>query len=106
MPSTTVGPAARRIADLHCDLLCYLDYAPGRTAYDADSHVSIPQMLAGGVAFQVLAIFGLTGSNSTRFGTGQAAAFRQIVDECPEIVNVDGAAGLDTLEPGQIGVNR
>jgi membrane dipeptidase len=43
--------------DLHNDLLHYVSYRPNRTAYDPWLECSIPYMLQGGIAIQVLAMF-------------------------------------------------
>ncbi|GEM_PF-5863961 len=45
------------VIDLHCDLLGYLIESPNRTPHDAIARCSLPQLRAGGVATQVLAIF-------------------------------------------------
>lgn len=80
----------RRVADLHCDLLAYLALRTDRTPYDPDSLCSIPQMLAGGVAFQVLAIWTQTERYSSRSGLAQSRIFADIVERYPELNAWDG----------------
>ena len=46
-----------QVADFHCDLLSYLAEDAKRTPHDLASRASIPQLQAGGVKLQTLAIF-------------------------------------------------
>lgn len=69
------------VADLHCDLLAYLDGGPGRSPYDPSPRCSIPQLRAGHVSFQVLAIYGATQDGSERIGPSQSRIFARLVDE-------------------------
>jgi len=65
----------RHVADVHCDLLEFLENKKGSTPFDETAHCSIPQMKRGGVSFQVLAVYTSTGSESVKKGMGQVAIF-------------------------------
>ena len=93
----------RRIADVHCDLLAYLHERPGRFPYDVAACASIPQLVAGSVGLQVLAIFGMTGSGSARIAPAQARLFAETAS-CPELAPVRDVTELDALATGTIGV--
>jgi microsomal dipeptidase-like Zn-dependent dipeptidase len=80
------GEAPTPVADLHCDLLSYLAVDPARSADDPRARCSLPQLRAGRVRFQVLAMFVMTGPDSTRSGMAQARLFRRLVDERREDV--------------------
>ncbi len=73
------------IADLHCDLLCYLQGDPRRSAFDAAVRCSLPQMQQGGVSLQVLPIFTETVSGSTQKGFGQVEAYSSLFQKHPDI---------------------
>lgn len=97
------------IADFHCDLLCYLQGDPRRTPYDAAVRCSIPQMLQGGVRLQVLPVFTLTGSGSTRKGWGQVEAFSNLSKICPIDIRlaIENASGFfEEDEPLDAGFKR
>ncbi len=64
------------ISDLHCDLLSYLEISSKRTAYDSVVHCSIPQLRAGNVGLQVMAVFTQTGPNSTVSAQKQIAIYK------------------------------
>lgn len=66
------------VADLHCDLLCYLAGDLNRTPYDLVSKCSIPQLMAGHVKLQVMAIFVETSPGSLVRGTKQMQAFQSL----------------------------
>lgn len=66
------------IADLHCDLLCYLDGDSSRTAFDPQVRCSIPQLTAGNVKLQTMAVFTETGKDSVEKGMRQAAIFKKL----------------------------
>lgn len=72
------------IADLHCDLLCYLEGQPTRTARDASVRCSIPQLKEGHVQWQTLAVFAETGSESVRHGMQQVAVYRDLPSQYPQ----------------------
>lgn len=66
------------IADLHGDLLCYLEKDAKRTAYDAAVRCSIPYLRSGHVKLQILAIFTETGPHSWQHGLAQALIYQQL----------------------------
>lgn len=66
------------LADLHCDLLEYLEENPAATPFDEAARCSIPQLKKGGVAFQGLAIYSSTDKRSVKRGMGQASIFREL----------------------------
>ncbi|MEI8365846.1 MAG: membrane dipeptidase [Parachlamydiaceae bacterium] len=66
------------IADLHCDLLCYLSRDPRRTPFDRAVRCSIPQLREGHVKIQTMAIFSETVLNSSLSGWKQADMFRKL----------------------------
>lgn len=72
------------IADLHCDLLCYLQNDSKRTAYDRDVRCSIPQMQEGGVKFQAMAVFTETGPDSLAKGWAQIEKFQELLVSFPD----------------------
>lgn len=63
------------IADLHCDLLCYLAFEKTRSPYDLAVRCSIPQLLAGPVNFQLLPIFTPTEEGSVASGLAQLKVY-------------------------------
>jgi membrane dipeptidase len=67
------------IADLHCDLLCYLSRDPQRSPFDIAARCSIPQLKEGNVKFQTMAIFTETGHGSSKQGAAQVEAFKRIL---------------------------
>jgi len=107
----------RPIADLHCDLLCYLIGGEGspRTAFDAQVRCSIPQLKAGNVQTQVMAIFTETGPDSTRSGWAQAEMFQQLPKQYPDafphlikpLLAIENASSFcDETEPLECGLKR
>ena len=67
------------IADLHCDLLCYLAENEHHSPYDPCVRCSIPQLKAGYVHFQVMAIFAETIPGSSQWGQSQMKAFKNLL---------------------------
>lgn len=67
------------IADLHCDLLCYLAGNGNRSPYDLSVRCSVPQLKAGHVQFQAMAIFTETSSGSSKRGKLQVDAFKNLL---------------------------
>lgn len=65
--------------DLHCDLVTYLHMGEGRTPYEVGPRCSIPQLREGGVALQVLALFSMTGTGSSKVGLEQARIFDDLL---------------------------
>ena len=45
------------VFDLHCDLLSYVGANENYSLFDDDSLCSLPQLRAGGIQIQVMAIF-------------------------------------------------
>ena len=66
------------VADLHCDLLAYLQGSHQRTLYDLQARCALPQLLSGGVRFQTMAIYAPTQKGSARIGWEQMAIFTQL----------------------------
>ncbi|CUI16207.1 hypothetical protein PNK_0579 [Candidatus Protochlamydia naegleriophila] len=66
------------VADLHCDLLCYLEENPARTPYDSVVRCSFPQLMKGHVKLQTLANFTHTGPLSVKKGMAQVQLYRQL----------------------------
>lgn len=68
------------IADLHCDLLLYLD-GENRTLSDRQARCSLPQLKEGGVKFQTLPLFSETGPGSSLAGERQFKIFENLPKE-------------------------
>lgn len=91
------------IADLHCDLLLYLEKGRARTAQDAAVRCSIPQMRSSGVTLQVLPIFTETGTGSVHLGQRQNQIFHSLPIQYSEhyhIVNDKDAIDTNTHKIG------
>lgn len=107
------------IADLHCDLLAYLEMDPAREPFDPITRCSYSQLKAGNVHLQTLAIFAHTQKNSTESGWRQAQLFKTLLnrypshfkrkksegDECVQIIAaIENASGFceedEALESG------
>ncbi len=63
------------IIDLHCDLLAFLGDGADHDPEDAASRCSLPQLRAGGVILQVMAIYAATDPASAETGARQVACF-------------------------------
>lgn len=74
-----------KIADLHCDLLCYLSRNPNRSPYDPAVRCSIPQLNAGNVKLQIMAIFTETAAGSSASGHAQTEEFRKLLQLHPTV---------------------
>ncbi len=85
------------IFDLHVDLLSYLAEEQTRTPYDQQSRCSIPQLLAGRVAFQVLPVFTKTGDSSLSYGEAQLDALKDLLRTCPEVRPLETFRDLSEL---------
>ncbi len=94
------------IADLHCDLLSFLASDEHHSALDPDVHCSIPQLHAGNVHFQTLAIGYETKIGSAALGMHQARCFERLLEEhCKDVVAIDGSEELRGILKGhRIGV--
>lgn len=68
----------RPIVDLHCDLLCYLAKNPSHSIHNPEVRCSLPQLLAGNVKFQTLAVFTETKAHSTIDGQNQILQFSSL----------------------------
>ncbi|MEM1283108.1 MAG: membrane dipeptidase [Chlamydiota bacterium] len=73
------------IADLHCDLLCYLAHDKQRSPFDRAIRCSIPQLQEGGVKLQVLAIYTSTSPKSLSEGMDQVRQFQILLHDYPDI---------------------
>ena len=71
------------VVDLHCDLLSYLAVSPDRTPFDPIVRCSIPQLQAGGVTTQILAISSETAFYSLCFGLKQLEIFHELNKDYP-----------------------
>jgi len=84
------------IADLHCDLLCYLAGGMDRTPYDSRVRCSITQMMEGNVKLQVLPIYTPTDSNSLSSGKAQLESYRSLVQNYSHIFDPYQGGKVDT----------
>lgn len=94
--NTTASPI---IADLHCDLLCYLSNDSRRTPFDVAVRCSIPQLRKGRVKLQTMAIFTETSPGSSQQGFAQVEVFNnlpKLYGDTFEILNQ--VRSLDELE--------
>lgn len=73
------------IADLHCDLLCYLAQNSTRTPHDLAVRCSIPQLQEGNVKIQTMAIFTETEPDSSKKGARQAEIFLNLCRQFPQV---------------------
>lgn len=94
------------IADLHCDLLLYLQQNPRRCAFDNVSRCSIPQMRMGGVKLQVLPIFTETGAGSASLGAMQNRIFHALPDLYADHYFLLTSAGSTPLPVDKIAIIR
>lgn len=90
------------IADLHCDLLCYLHADKTRTAHDPSVRCSINQLREGNVHFQTMAIFTETKTGSAAKGVAQARIFRDLPLRYPETFEI--VLDLHTLPKDKINI--
>jgi membrane dipeptidase len=68
------------VADIHCDLLSYLQEVPGSTPFDRDGiGCSLPSLTEGNVKLQVLAIYTATEKGSSQIALKQSAIFNQLL---------------------------
>ena len=94
------------IADLHCDLLDYLESSPQKTVFDEELLCSVPKLRAGGVFFQVLAAYTDTNDVSAQRGVREATIFQNVDVKYPKdflrIRNKDDVA--HAKDQGKIGI--
>ena len=76
-------------ADLHCDLLSYLVTDTKRTPYEFAVRCSIPQLQAGSVGFQVLAIYVNTLPGSSLLGRAQIAILEDLAQKYPAFQTIE-----------------
>lgn len=69
------------VADLHCDLLTYLATKQGRDVTHFESHCSRPQIRAGNVLLQVMAVFTETKRGSSAQAAKQFAIYNQLINK-------------------------
>lgn len=86
----------RPVADLHCDLLTYLRN-PKHSAYDPQVRASIPQLRAGNVQTQVMAIYVPSGKGSSIWASEQYEVYKKLPEKYPEAFSF-------VKEPGRIHV--
>jgi membrane dipeptidase len=73
----------RPMIDMHCDLLLYLASAPSRSVMHPEVRCSLPQLRAGNIKLQTMAIFTETEKGSTQKGQDQLAHFMQLPQKYP-----------------------
>ncbi len=66
------------IIDMHCDLLLYLANGFARTPLNPEVRCSLPQLRAGNVKLQTMAIFTETAPKSTQIGQKQLDHFEEL----------------------------
>lgn len=76
------------IADLHCDLLLYLNGGHERSAYDLDVRCAIPQLKQGGVWLQTMAAYSETRPDSSKAGLSQALIFSKLAKTYPDTFRI------------------
>jgi membrane dipeptidase len=76
------------IADLHCDLLVYLNGDDARTAYDPCCRCAISQLQTGNVKLQILPAYVPVGPKSSIEGMEQARIFEKLPQIYPEIFEI------------------
>lgn len=72
------------IVDLHCDLLCYLGIDPKRDPFNPAIRCSGPQLKAGNVKLQVMAIFAESNLYSVLYGQEQLRRFLSLPSQYPD----------------------
>lgn len=76
--------AKHPVADLHCDLLCYLSGSPTRTPLDPQVRCSIPHLREGQVKIQTMAVFTETVPGSAKKGYAQLEVFKSLPQKYPQ----------------------
>ncbi len=92
--------AEQPVIDLHCDLLSYLAASRERSAYDRGSNCSIPELLEGAVALQIVAIYSKTGANALAFAHAQMQKFCALESTYKELLRFHSSTRLSATEPG------
>jgi len=76
------------VADLHCDLLSYLQEAPNANpTVGGRIGCTIPDLISGNVKFQVMAIYTATKHDSVELALEQAHLFKKLVNEFSNYVS-------------------
>jgi len=74
--------------DLHCDLLSYLQEAPqANPMIGGRIGCTIPDLIAGHVKFQVMAIYTATGNFSTKLALEQAHLYKHLINKHADVFN-------------------
>jgi microsomal dipeptidase-like Zn-dependent dipeptidase len=74
--------------DLHCDLLSYLQEAPqANPMIGGRIGCTIPDLIAGHVKFQVMAIYTATGNFSTKLALEQAHLYKHLINKHGDVFN-------------------
>ncbi len=76
------------IADLHCDLLVYLQNGTTRSPHDPASRCSIEQMREGNVRYQILPVYVETNPRSSIQGAEQVDIFRKLPHLYPDAYKI------------------
>ena len=86
------------IIDMHSDLLSYLALTPSRTADDALSRSSLPQLQKGGVKLQTLALYTSNSNMAPAMLSSQLAALSSLhILHSSRVKKVDSSKVLDEL---------
>lgn len=72
------------IVDMHCDLLCYLANDSSRSIFNPEVRCSLPQLQAGHVKLQTLAVFTESRPGSTVHGWNQIQQFKNLPQLFPQ----------------------
>ncbi len=75
------------VVDLHCDLLLYLARDPKRDPFNPAIRCSAPQLKAGNVKLQVLAIYTETNAECAANGAKQLEVFLSLPEKYPDYFN-------------------
>jgi len=86
------------IADLHCDLLLFLSKEASRTPYQPEVRCSIPQLKAGGVKTQTLAIYAPTEKGSSLQGLAQYSIFKELPEKFPIFKHFESSVAEDNID--------
>ena len=93
------------IADAHCDLLSFLHFNQGKNAHDPQVKCSIPQLQAGMVGLQVLAIYTPTCPESHKHGYNQSLIFKNLPAQEPAFYHCTNPQDLHRFgQNNQIGI--
>ncbi len=69
------------IIDFHCDLLGCVEHNRKLNFYSPETNCSLPQLRAGGVALQTMAVAALTRPGSTAVGKRQLKLYKELLKE-------------------------